>query len=456
MKKRYIALAVAGVASAAAVCTVLSRNVSGPEQKRREAALETAIAQEFTPVLRFAVTSDIHINADDTARNERLGQLFETAYRYADNHESYKNLDAVIFVGDNTDGGSQAQYDILKQIVNENLREGTAFIPVMGNHDLNDTEEEGHLKNLGKSLDVHEVVNGFHFIGLSPQPDDTWHTPKQVLWMAKELHKAKKDDPNKPIFTFQHGHIWKTVYVSRSWYTQMSAPLHAVYSMYPQVINFSGHSHGPLNHPQEVWQSRYTLFGTGTLRYFEMERDITKETVPAGAENAAQYLIVEVDAENRVRVLPFNILTDDFFKTPSTTDAPEKQLVYFVENVKDRSAYVYTKARKKTDPAPRFAENAAVAVSDVTSNSAAFTFDQAEADVCVYGYRLDFAEAARPNKTVLSKGFYSEYYFEPMPEQRTVTVEGLAPGTEYVVKVTPLNAWLSEGEPITAAFKTSD
>ena len=454
MKKRYIALAILGVAAAAAAITAACRNVSEKEQRAREVRAEQLAVEEFKPVLRFAVASDVHISVGDDARNPRLGELFKTAYAYAEGHKSYKKLDAVVLVGDITDSGSQGEYDILKQLVKENLREGTAFIPLMGNHDLHDTGEEGFMKNLDAQLDVHEIINGFHFIGLSPQPEDTWHTPKQILWMAGELHKAKKDDANKPIFTFQHGHIYKTVYVSRSWYTQMSLPLHAVYSMYPQVINFSGHSHGPINNPLEIWQSRYTTLGTGTLKYFEMERDISDNTVPAGSENAAQYLIVEVDANNRVRVMPYNLLTGDFFRTPATTDDANARLVFTVENPTDRGTFAYTRARKKTSTAPWFDENARLTVTEAAANSVTVEFDQAQANECVYGYRITIAPENEPKKTAAEKEIYSGYYFEPMPQKLSATLEGLEPGKSYLAWVTPLNVWLMEGDFIYTTFTT--
>ncbi len=447
MKKRYIALAVLGVAAAAALITAASRNVSEKQQLNREIPYDILAADDFTPVLRFAVASDVHISVGDDARNPRLGQLFDTAYAYADASSTYKGLDAVVLVGDITDSGRQEEYDILNEIINSHIREGTRLIPVMGNHDLGNTGTEGYLANLGDTLDLHEVINGFHFIGLSPQPTDTWHTPSQILWMAKELRKAEKDDPNKPIFTFQHGHIWKTVYVSRSWYTQMSAPLHAVYSLYPQVVNFSGHSHGPVNNPLEVWQSRYTLFGTGTLKYFEMERDISDNTVPAGSENAAQYLIVEVDANNYVRVMPYNLLTNDFFKTPTRMDNSETRLIFGVNIPRGRKDFAYTAARKKTAKEPWFPADAAIRLKEQTADTVTLEFDQADDYECVYGYRIEVADVNSPRKAVLTKEIYSEYYFEPMSDTLTVTLEGLAPGN-YTVRVIPLNVWLMEGEPI--------
>lgn len=432
----------------------------GVPTKSRQIELEKNIQAEtetaFVPVFRFAIASDVHIHDANNPRNaERLAKLFQTAYRYADAHESYNSLDAVLLAGDIVESGADAEYDELNRVVKENLREDTQFITVQGNHEYGVGGHEGYMRNMHDVLDKHIVIKGFHIIGLSTDPKDTWHTMKQVLWMNEQLHEAHKDDPEKPIFTMQHGHIMNTVYVSRSWFTQASVFLHAVYAQYPQVVNFSGHSHGPINNPLSVWQSGYTLAGTGTLNYFEMERDIGDNTIPAGSENAAQYYIVEVDANNRTRLLPFNILTDDFFKTPSTTDDPDRQLIYFVEKPFDRSTFAYTAARRKTNGKPWFAEGAAVQVQNVTDDSVSVTFDQAQDNVCVYGYRLLVSDNARPKKTVLKKEIYSEYYFEPMPQTLSCTLEGLEPGHDYTVKIIPLNVWKQTGDAITATFRTA-
>ena len=427
--------------------------ISAETQRSREAQNEASVAEAFTPVFRFAVASDIHINADDPTNTERLQKLFETAYRYADGHPAYRLLDALVLTGDNCDNGSDAEYEILKRVIHDNIREETQLIAIMGNHEFHETGHEGFVRHMQQDLDPHIVVKGYHFIGLSPSPNDTWQTPKQINWMSAQLRQAEKDDPDRPIFTMQHGHIWNTVYVSRSWYTQMSVPLHMVYSRYPQVINFSGHSHGPANNPLNIWQNAYTQVGVGTLNYFEMERDIGDSTVPEGARNAAQYLIVEVDENNRVRIMPFNILTDDFMRTPATTDG-DRQLVWQIDNVCDNNSFAYTAARKHTDGAPWFEEGDAVSVDEVTAGTVTLSFPQAEDDVCVYGYRITLTNTANA-KQKLVKEIYSQYYFEPMPERLSVTVEGLSAGAEYDVTVTPLNVWLDAGEPISCRITTA-
>jgi len=361
----------------------------------------------------------------------------------------------VLLAGDIVNNGADEEYDELNRVVRENLRDGTQFITIMGNHEFRVGGHEGYLRNMGGTLDKHVVIKGFHIIGMSPDPDGTKHSLKQLFWLHEQLREAKQDDPEKPIFTMQHGHIWNTVYVSRSWFTHTSVFLNAIYAQYPQVIDFSGHSHGPVNNPLSIWQSGYTLVGTGTLNYLEMEDDIGDNTVPEGSENAAQYYIVEVDANNRTRLLPFNILTNDFFKTPTQTDDPDKQLVYFVEKPSDRSTHAYTAARKKTNGKPWFDEDASVRVSGITDTAVTVTFDQAKDNVCVYGYRITVRDAAHPRKAVLTKEVYSEYYFKPMPQTLSCTLEELEAGHTYTVQVVPLNVWNQAGGAITAEFRTN-
>ncbi len=428
--------------------------ISGSRQAKLEAELAASIEQDFVPVFRFAITSDVHVRANDSTTADRLAQLFQTAYRYSGSHPTYKTLDAVLLAGDNCESGSDEEYAVLNRVVREIIREETQFVPIMGNHEFSVGGHEGYERNMDTPLDLHVVIKGFHIIGLSPDPKDTWQTLKQANWMYRELKKAEADDPDKPIFTMQHGHIWRTVYVSRSWHTQAFTSLHSVYSQFPQVVNFSGHSHGPINNPISIWQNSYTQVGTGTLNYFEMERDITDKTVPEGANRAAQYTIVEVDAQNRVRLLPYNILTQDFMKTPSTTDDPAKQLIRQIDNPSDPSTYVYTSARKKTATTPWFGEDAAVTVTETGTDSVTIRFDSAEDNECVYGYAVKVAAASDPKRTVAEKGVYAEYYFEPMPEAQSCTIDGLEAGKAYVVSVTPMNVWLQKGDPIQTAFTT--
>lgn len=60
-------------------------------------------------------------------------------------------------------------------------------------------------KVLGQSPWTHYVVNGYHFIGASPNNGSMSCGYKLTSkWLARELEKASKDTPDKPIFVMTH------------------------------------------------------------------------------------------------------------------------------------------------------------------------------------------------------------------------------------------------------------
>lgn len=404
----------------------------------------------FETVFRFVVSSDNHISTVTDASAVRLGKLFESAYRYASGQE-YKKIDAAVFVGDITNYGYAHEYDAWKKIVNDNIKDETELITVMGNHEYYcnlsnlSVGEKLYSENIDDELNKHVVVNGYHFVGISTYGEGDY--TEDIDWLSQEMEKAAQESGDKPIVTFQHHHIKDTVYVSSEWYTPQSAELDAIYSKYSNVLNFSGHSHGPINNPTSVYQKDYTLFGTGTLSYFEMTSGMTYGTIPPNANNAAQYYIVEFSADNRVRVLPYNLITDDFFKTPDGSE----QLVYAIDNLKDKSTWEYTEERAEKSQNPVFADSAEITVGEVTTVTAEITFPQATDDHCVYSYNI-VCESESGKKEF---NYFSEYYFEPMPETLTFILSNLEPETEYTVSVYPIDVFGKKGQPITSAFTTN-
>jgi hypothetical protein len=102
-----------------------------------------------------------------------------------------------------------------------------------------------------------------------------------------------------------------TVYGSANWGED---ELTDILMNYPQIIDFSGHSHAPINDPRSIHQRHFTCLGTGTLSYFELDEfDKYYGTIPPGNDRAAQMLFVEADADMRVRVYPYDLITSNFF-----------------------------------------------------------------------------------------------------------------------------------------------
>ena len=93
---------------------------------------------DFTPVVRFVVCSDIHLDGDETQQAAiRFANLFTDMYEYAEGCD-YKNLDAVLVAGDFTGGGAEKEYQIYNKIINENKKDETQILTVLGNHEFID------------------------------------------------------------------------------------------------------------------------------------------------------------------------------------------------------------------------------------------------------------------------------------------------------------------------------
>ncbi len=433
--------------------SVISEPVSEPVQSEEPSEDDTS-EPEAPIVFRAIACSDTHVSDIYGMDTGMLTAMFRTAYEYAESHPSYNKLNAVMVAGDLTNYGKASEYSVWKSKADVFLNEHpeTKLITVMGNHEYYEGGQEVYKKEMDSELDKHVVINGFHIIGLSTRGDDKY-TSEQLDWLEAELKKAAEDDPEKPIFTFQHHHLQNTVYVSRSWYTSSSARFKQIYSKYPQVINFSGHSHGPINNPRSIWQEGFTMLGTGTLAYFEMESDMTEKTVPNDASNAGQYYIIEVDAKNSVRILPYNLVKNDFFRNPANKNSKDEQLIYTIPKPTDPATFHYTAKRAESATEPEFPNGAELRLYHITSSSVRLVFPSALDDSCIYGYR---AVCISPDGTHYEFSRYARYYIEPLPEEQNIPISGLRSGTEYTVELYPINVWYKEGKPLTAKFTTKE
>ncbi len=388
-----------------------------------------AFDKDFKPVLRFLVVSDVHYGDEREAEYERMEKAIKTAYELSENEE-YSKLDALYVVGDFSKRGSEKQMLAFKQTLDENLKAGTEATVSLASHEFMTDGEEAALERFGRIFgmepDTHKVINGYHFISITSTNGCHFDEAKQA-WAAAELKKAAADDPRKPIFFFQHPHIMGTVYGSANWGED---ELTAILMNYPQVIDFSGHSHAPINDPRSIHQKHFTCLGTGTLSYFELDEfDKVYGTIPPNDSNAAQMLIVEADADMRVRIYPYDLITSNFF--PFT---------WKIDSAWDVDSFLYTDARYKTTDAPYFEATAKAVISDVKENGFTVTFDQAKTD---REYVDDYNVIVKNSDgvTVRNSTVWSEYYFYNMPDTISVTFDGLEKGAEYQVYIYANSFW---------------
>lgn len=403
--------------------------------------------QQFTPAMRFMVVSDVHYKDEPSVERERFAAAIRRAYALAKASAAHPTLDALFVVGDFADRGSEAQMQAFRETLDAEILPGTQVILSVASHEYN--ENNGGVKGANEKLarifgtlpDRHEVIGGFHCISVSPSDGCRFRLEKQ-LWVKQELARAAADDPKKPIFFFQHPHITDTVYGSINWGED---DLTAILMNYPQIINFSGHSHAPINDPRSIHQQYFTSLGTGTLSYFELDEfDKVYGTVPPCAHDAAQMLLVEVDAENRVRIYPYDVLTDNPFP-----------YVWKIDEPSNPASFVYTKARYQTAVKPAFPANADVQATGAAPTAVTLDFAQAQIEEdYVNDYWITIRNAGT-GEIAKQLSIWSEYYFYHMPARLQIRVEDLLPGCDYTVSIRARGFWNNASDnTLDGAFST--
>ena len=267
--------------------------------------------------------------------------------------------------------------------------------------------------------------------------DDAQHYDEgQIAWLRTQLEEATAADPLKPVFVMHHEHVRNTVYGSSDFEGWGVTAFTDVLKDFPQVVDFSGHSHYPLNDPRSLWQGEFTAIGTGALYYTELTVDDVRTIHPDGYKKVATCWIVEADANNRLRlrgmdVLSQQVLCEYILENPADpanrTYTPQKRAEASKPPVFDAGASVKAKARsdelRVTVPAARSADGMPV----VLYRAAA--------------YDADGSEAA-------SAWAIPRYYVTGTEKEITVTLPELPAGT-YEVRAVAETAYGVQSAPLT-------
>lgn len=272
---------------------------------------------DFEPVVRFIVASDSHITTIGDVQTTRVEKMIKLGNKIAEKSKNYNRLDAVIIAGDVTDRGRKIAYGSIKSAVSAVKKKETQFLATISlshdDHNLGKGSLECYTSVMGQETDFHRVINGFHFIGISASGNEGEHYGEyQKLWLKEELDKAVEHDSSKPVFVFQHEHISDTVYGSSDFEGWGMPDFAEILKQYPQVIDFSGHSHYPINDARSVWQGEYTAFGTGGLYFAELTFDAERTVHPRGWRFVSTFWLVEIDKCNRVRLRAVDLLSQKY------------------------------------------------------------------------------------------------------------------------------------------------
>jgi len=408
--------------------------------------------EQFTPVLRFAVTSDIHLNDDaNQEEKKRLAKLFDISYDYAKNSAKYNTLDSIVFVGDVLTNGTETQMHYFNDIVNAKIKDETQKIYMYGSHEY----QNGGQKFVQRYNELYEnqetghiVINGFHFIYLSPDKGNTNNYSTSLQdWLDDELASATKEDPTKPVFVFQHPHLADTVYGSESWSVGM---LNHVLNKYPQVVDFSGHSHYPMADPRSIHQQYFTSLNTGGLSYYEMamvgyKNDHIFPTDNQGhyarksaLKDQGEFYIVEVDATGATKIIGYDLIND-------------REIVrYDLRTPADPTSYIYTDERYTTSETPYFEEGTEITVTDITRNSITFSFPAAKCKDNVQNYKI---LVKKWGITVYTEYILSDTFYLNPPTKFTRSYSGPNFRRPYTIEITAVSSFAKSSTPLTLTLE---
>lgn len=346
------------------------------------------------------------------------------------------DVDMILYAGDIGDLGTRFAFQTYMDAIDEVFGEDKPIIQtIMGNHDywnksvFTAINHRKAFENIvGQSPWTHYVVNGYHFIGVSPDYGSmTAGYNIAAKWLDKELQKAESDASGKPIFVMTHNQPVNTSYGSEDW---GDSTLNAVLEKYPNVIDFSGHVHYSLLDERSVWQNAYTVINTQSLSYTELEAGKENGTIPPNADATPMGYIMEFQ-QDEILLHRINFADGNMGEEQKTDMLWSFPLPYTNDG-----RYSFER-RKAANQAPVVTDTTGTAT--LKDGNVELTFTAAEDDDFVHSYKVVIDDRE-------TKYFFSDFYNGLADMQKTVTVTLPAPtdGAKHSYKIYAVDSWNAE------------
>ena len=416
-----------------------------------------------TNVLRIGIISD-------TQLLEKGGSgVYDSYLKGALELLGQKGIHMLIHAGDFTDVGLAGAYQSFQDIYESVYPAGSGPMKlfVMGNHDywLSDFVKcweipfKGKMrrrmeKYTGESPWSHKVLNGYHFIGLSPvngsQKDDAYEG--RLEWAEGEIKKAAAAVPGKPVFVITHNNPKDTVYTSGDY---GDSRLDALFSKYPQVISISGHTHASILDERSISQTSYTAINTQSLSYTDFQAGALLEE-PGDVQANPMCMMMEI-AENKITIRRYGVL-----------DGQEEKAPWVIPLPLDASQFTYTdEARAQQREAPVWPQGAKAAFSKEGERQL-LTFPAASHADFVHSYRVTLTDA---NGKAVTFGageeqkqeliYISDFYAGIGKMSRTVRLDladalKSAPKGSYTAAIYAQESFGKESAPVTCPVSVGE
>ena len=462
--KRFLSLLMALCMLMLASCATAELEEPSESQKEEETQTEGEVVPEeepFYPVLRFVAASDTHVKSSAQSNSERLSSMIRQLTEYAKSGaDGYDRLDAIAVSGDITDTGAANEFAAAKKVFNDSMDESTELVITTGNHDWSTygTKSVGEFeKYFGAGCAMKdEVIGGYHFITLVGSSAKGTGFSKSDIEKAEKLISDAIQDTGKdrPVFVFQHiGNLNTaagTCTVSDEVLNTATTDLIEMQSKYENLVVFSGHSHFPSYDECSVYQGDFTAINAGCLYYAMTSMVNRKDVEMPDIYNMCQCLLVEMDAEGRMRIRCWDVLTGRFVGKPWLIESWSKE------------EFQYT-ADRFSQGDLFFAEGSRVTVEDVYDSGVYLSFPSVPAE-SLSGRVYEIQVTDQSGTVVATEYVGVEYFNEKYNEPIKHGVGGLLANTEYTASVRAVNSLYSAeitdsgtlySQPISVTFRTA-
>ena len=339
-------------------------------------------------------------------------------------------INVLIIDGDITNVGYPEAYDnfltqfnsVYGDVEKENI---PILNLIMGNHDYwtfngldysykNNKEKQKLFEEKTKEKPfTHKIINGYHFINWSCDNASLDNPIVYFSWFEKQIKIANNSD-KKPIFVTTHFPPEYTVYGSEEWGEEN---LNKYFKKYPQIINFSGHSHFSLIDERSIYQKDYTAIQTQSISYIELEKGKVNGSIPKdeydnlmiSAKNCMG-LICNVN-DNKVVIKRISFEKNEFYGDDWIIDIPidKKNFRYLHEEMEKKSAKPYFIFENDEDKKIIIEKN---------NNKNIIKFKQAFHPNFVHSYQIIFKNNLDKEYIFL---YFSDFFLMPLDRKKIIS-----------------------------------
>lgn len=384
--------------------------------------------------LLVGIISDAQFPEEDEKLSPgHFGVVMKGPYHFIRALKYFKNrqVDMMIMNGDMVNGGNVSAYHtynlLLNDIFGKERKKMPPIIYPMGNHEYYCPNSEKTFKEqTGLQPDVHYVMNGIHFIGVSCSDALGGYDENRLRYLKRHLEIAVKENPRNPIMVISHMPFNIDEFYGGEYCAAQADEMYAILKKYPQVIYFCGHSHFPISSEKSFLQKDFTMVNTGGIGYFDLYWNLSSDGKTLDEHARNEYLnaqligisdqqdIYQRDAFNQGWEMKVNTKNGKVIlqRMDYNLKRPFGEPIELVDLYKKNYTHTLKQLKSKAK-IPMFPSNASIFVTQNTDGIVDICFNSCLSNILVQNYELSFVYPDKSQKKVriLSQGFYLGWDF---------------------------------------------